>query len=96
MKYVERFVQADGGIYAEGTVNKNYETCIAILCFKEANRNPDNVRRLLNAEETQFNAWISGKESIPANAQTMIAGVLEKSRRDPFTDLPPEDGKQSD
>ncbi|HMC10197.1 MAG TPA: prenyltransferase/squalene oxidase repeat-containing protein, partial [Pirellulaceae bacterium] len=39
MKYVERFVQADGGIYAEGTVNKNYETCIAILCFKEANRN---------------------------------------------------------
>jgi hypothetical protein len=39
---------------------------------------------------------ISGKESIPANAQTMIAGVLEKSRRDLFTDLPPEDGKQSD
>src|SRR5436190_8951966 len=39
MKYLERFVRDDGGIYAEGTVNKNYETCIAILCFKEANRN---------------------------------------------------------
>src|SRR5438309_517740 len=30
LKYVERFVREDGGIYAEGTVNKNYETCIAI------------------------------------------------------------------
>jgi squalene-hopene/tetraprenyl-beta-curcumene cyclase len=38
IKYVERFVQPDGGIYAEGT-HKNYETCVAVLCFKEANRN---------------------------------------------------------
>ena len=38
LKYLEGFVQNDGGIYAEGR-HKNYETCIAVLCFKEANRN---------------------------------------------------------
>ena len=37
LKYVERFVHDDGGIYGEGN-HKNYETCIAVLCFKEANR----------------------------------------------------------
>jgi squalene-hopene/tetraprenyl-beta-curcumene cyclase len=37
LKYVERFVHDDGGIYGEGN-HKNYETCIAILAFKEANR----------------------------------------------------------
>src|SRR5947199_10738537 len=30
LKYVERFVQSDGGIYPAGSNNKNYETCIAI------------------------------------------------------------------
>ncbi len=38
IKYVEGFVHEDGGIYAEGT-HKNYETCVALMCFKEANRN---------------------------------------------------------
>ena len=61
--------------------------------FKKANRNPDNVSRLLSVESSHFNAWISGKEPIPANAQMMIAGVLETPRRDLFTDLPPEEAK---
>jgi hypothetical protein len=63
--------------------------------FKKANRNPDNVSRLLNVEGSQFNAWISGKEPIPGNVQMIIAGVLETPRRDLFTDLPPEEAKQS-
>jgi hypothetical protein len=63
--------------------------------FKKANRNPENVSRLLTVEASQFDAWISGKASIPANAQMMIAGVLEMPRRDLFTDLPPEQAKQT-
>jgi squalene-hopene/tetraprenyl-beta-curcumene cyclase len=39
LKYVERFVRDDGGIYGDGSNNKNYETCIALVCFQEANRN---------------------------------------------------------
>jgi hypothetical protein len=64
--------------------------------FKTANRNPDNVKHLLGAEDSQFDAWISGKEPLPGNAQVMIAGVLETLRRDLFTDLPPEETKDFD
>lgn len=35
---LERFVKPDGGIYGNGRL-KNYETCVAMVCFAEANRN---------------------------------------------------------
>lgn len=38
LAYLERFVQADGGIYKEGSNYRNYETSIAVVCFKDANR----------------------------------------------------------
>lgn len=37
LKYLEGFVQPDGGIYQPETFYKNYETCLAILCFSKAN-----------------------------------------------------------
>jgi squalene-hopene/tetraprenyl-beta-curcumene cyclase len=36
LKALEGFVKPDGGVYGNGRL-KNYETCIAILCFNEAN-----------------------------------------------------------
>ncbi len=38
LKYLESFVQEDGGIYRPGTFYQNYETCLAMLCFSLANR----------------------------------------------------------
>ncbi len=38
LKYLEGFVRPDGGIYAKGTLYRNYETCLAMMCFTEANR----------------------------------------------------------
>jgi len=38
LEYVKRFVHDDGGIYAPGSSHQNYETCLAILCLTEANR----------------------------------------------------------
>ena len=38
LKWLETFVQEDGGIYQPGSLYRNYETCLAILCFQEANR----------------------------------------------------------
>lgn len=38
LKYLETFVQPDGGIYQKGSLYRNYETCLAILAFTEANR----------------------------------------------------------
>lgn len=36
LKALEGFVKPDGGIYGNGRL-RNYETCVAMLCFKEAN-----------------------------------------------------------
>src|SRR5262245_9085554 len=37
LKALEGFVQPDGGIYASNRL-KNYETCVAIVCFSEAKK----------------------------------------------------------
>ena len=58
LKYLEKFVRDDGGIYAEGTVNKNYETCIAMICFHEANRGGKYDMLLKKAEAyVKTNQW---------------------------------------
>lgn len=58
LKYVEKFIRDDGGIYTEGTHNKNYETCIALVCFKEANRNGKYDALLAKAEKyVKTNQW---------------------------------------
>jgi hypothetical protein len=38
LKHLEQHVQPDGGIYQTGSLYRNYETCLAVLCFSEANR----------------------------------------------------------
>jgi squalene-hopene/tetraprenyl-beta-curcumene cyclase len=38
LRYLGQFVQRDGGIYKEGTLYRNYETCLAMQCFSEVNR----------------------------------------------------------
>jgi len=50
LKYLEKFVQPDGGIYVAGTFYQNYETCLALMCFKEANRDGRYDKLLKNAE----------------------------------------------
>ena len=41
----------DGGIYQKGGNHKNYETCLAIVCFHEANKNHQYDKLLANAEK---------------------------------------------
>ena len=38
LKYLEGFIQSDGGIYKKDSTIQNYETGIAIMCFAEANK----------------------------------------------------------
>lgn len=38
LKYLESLIHSDGGIYLAESTHKNYETSLAILCFKEANQ----------------------------------------------------------
>ncbi len=37
LAYLESFIRPDGGVYAPGSNLRNYETSVAIMCFKQAN-----------------------------------------------------------
>jgi squalene-hopene/tetraprenyl-beta-curcumene cyclase len=51
LAYLEKYVRDDGGIYADGSRYKNYETSIAIITFKEANRDGKYDELLAAAEK---------------------------------------------
>ncbi len=51
LKYLEGFVQADGGVYLKGSRLKNYETCIILACFSEANKDGRYDEILKNAQQ---------------------------------------------
>jgi len=47
---LEGHVKPDGGIYGNGRL-KNYETCVSIICFAEANKNGKYSKLLENAKK---------------------------------------------
>lgn len=49
LRALENFVKDDGGIYGSGRL-KNYETCVAMICFAEANKNGRYNTVLKNAK----------------------------------------------
>jgi squalene-hopene/tetraprenyl-beta-curcumene cyclase len=51
LKYLEGNVQDDGGIYQKGSNHKNYETCLAIVCLTEANKDRRYDKLLAAAEK---------------------------------------------
>ncbi len=51
LKYLQGYVQADGGIYDPKSRLRNYETCLAMLAFSEANRDGRYNKLLANAEK---------------------------------------------
>lgn len=50
LKYLEGFVQPDGGIYQPDTLYRNYESCLGMLAFKAANRDGRYDKVLKDAE----------------------------------------------
>ncbi len=39
LAFLEKNVREDGGVYAQGSKHRNYETCVAVQAFKDANQN---------------------------------------------------------
>lgn len=70
LNYLGGFVQDDGGIHAPQSNYANYETCLAILCFREANRDGRYDELLAKAEAfVKHLQWDDGEgqhESSPA------------------------------
>lgn len=50
LKFLEGFVQKDGGIYMKDSTHRNYETCIAMICFTEANKDKKYDKLIKGAE----------------------------------------------
>ncbi len=50
LKYLEKFIQGDGGVHKADSLYGNYETCLAIMCFAQANGDGRYTQVLKNAE----------------------------------------------
>jgi squalene-hopene/tetraprenyl-beta-curcumene cyclase len=62
LAYLEKHVRDDGGIYADGSRYKNYETSLAIVTFKEANRDGKYDDLLAAAEKfVKQEQWDDGE-----------------------------------
>ncbi len=58
LKYLEGFVQADGGVSLKSSMYRNYETSLALMCFAEANRDGRYDRLVRGAEKfLKANQW---------------------------------------
>ena len=83
LAHLEAFIRDDGGIYAEGTYYKNYETCLAVLCFSEANRGGKYDAVLKKADAyIKENQWGSGGEKGPQDFEYGGAGYGKNKRPD--------------
>ena len=51
LKYLEEYVQENGGIYTPGGPISTYETCIVLVCFQEANRDHRYDKTIRSAEK---------------------------------------------
>ena len=83
LKYLEANVHDDGGIYQKGSNHKNYETCLAIVCFQEANKNHHYDKLLAKAEKfVEKEQWDEGEGKNPTDLSYGGAGYGSSSRPD--------------
>jgi squalene-hopene/tetraprenyl-beta-curcumene cyclase len=83
LKYLESHLHEDGGIYQQGSNHKNYETCLAILCFTEANKDHRYDKLLANAEKfVKKEQWDEDEDKSPSDLNYGGAGYGSSSRPD--------------
>jgi hypothetical protein len=83
LKYLEEVVQEDGKISQPGSFIANYETCVALICFQEANRDGRYDKTIKQAEA--FLRGIQQGESTGKDKSDLAyggAGYNRKSRPD--------------
>ena len=63
LNYVQKFVRPDGGIYAEGSRHKNYETCASLPAFVAANADGRYTQLIARADAfARSMQWDGSKE----------------------------------
>jgi squalene-hopene/tetraprenyl-beta-curcumene cyclase len=83
LEYLLTQVQADGGIYQPGSLYRNYETCLAVLCFSEANHDGQYEPLLKKAEAFLKDLqWDDGEGHDPSSTSYGGAGYGKHNRPD--------------
>jgi squalene-hopene/tetraprenyl-beta-curcumene cyclase len=83
LRHITQLVQPDGGIYSAGGMLANYETCLAIMCLKEANVD-ECYSPLLRAAEDYIRGqqWDETKIKDESDAAYGGAGYGKRKRPD--------------
>ena len=84
LKYLEGFVQKDGGIYKPDSTVQNYETSIAIMCFTEANKDGRYNKLIKNAENYVKNIQWGGDGTLDKSDIKYGGTATEKAKRAPI------------
>jgi squalene-hopene/tetraprenyl-beta-curcumene cyclase len=83
LKYLEKFIQPDGGIYAPKTFFKNYETSLGLMALAEANRDGRYKKTIQNAEQfLKGEQWGANGKIDKANYNYGGAGYGKHKRPD--------------
>ena len=83
LKYLEEYVQESGGIHMPGGRIPTYETCIALVCFKEANRDGRYDKIIKAAEKfIRGGQWDESRGKDKSDLYYGGAGYGGKSRPD--------------
>lgn len=83
LKYLDQFVQPDGGIYRTDSLYANYETSIAIVCLTAANADGRYTERLKRADAfIKGLQWDEGEGKDPSDPAFGGAGYGKSKRPD--------------
>jgi squalene-hopene/tetraprenyl-beta-curcumene cyclase len=83
LKYLQGFVQPDGGIYQPESRHRNYETCIGLMCFVAANKDGRFDAVVKNAEKfLKAGQWDESENVQPSNIAYGGAGYGQAERPD--------------
>lgn len=83
LKFLESNVREDGGIYAENSRHKNYETSIAVVCLSKANSDGRFDAILKKADKFLRNLqWDEGEGKSESDMEYGGAGYDSKGRPD--------------
>lgn len=83
LAYVLKSVRDNGGIYADGSVHANYETCLAITALVKLNSKGQYTDIIKNAEKfVKLQQWDEGEGIDPDKPEYGGAGYGSKSRPD--------------
>lgn len=83
LKYLEEYVQESGGIHMPGGRIPVYETCIALICFKEANRDGQYDKTIAQADAfVRGGQWDESRDKEKSELYYGGVGYGGKSRPD--------------